>query len=128
MTSLRNPIASLVPGRWLRARNFALLVLALLTFELWTACGKKASAGEDGGVSGRSLYAIHCTACHNANPAMDGSLGPAIKGSSLELIQARVLRAEYPAGYAAKRNTHIMPKLPLTEADVESLQVFLNAP
>ena len=124
---MRDPIVSSVPGA-LRARNFALLALVLLISEFWIACGKKGAGDADGGVSGRSLYALHCTACHNGNPAIDGSLGPAIKGSSLDLIQARVLRGEYPAGYAAKRNTHIMPKLPLTEADVESLQVFLNTP
>jgi hypothetical protein len=59
---------------------------------------------------------------------VDGAVGPAIKGSALELVQARVLRGEYPAGYAPKRSTHIMQRLPLTEENVEAIHAFLNAP
>ena len=78
---------------------------------------------------GRSVYILHCTACHNSgDPGKDGTLGPAIKGSSLELLQARILRGEYPAGYTPKRATHIMPKLPLTDDDIRHLHAFLNAP
>ncbi|HAO99906.1 MAG TPA: hypothetical protein DCQ83_07665 [Fibrobacteres bacterium] len=70
----------------------------------------------------------HCIACHSVNPAVDGSVGPALKGSALELIEARVMRAEYPPGYTPKRSTHIMPRLPLETDDVKALHAFLNAP
>ena len=106
-------------------RFVAVLTLDVFTAEAWVACNKKNSSG---GVSGQTLYVIHCTACHNPDPTRDGSLGPAIKGSSLELIRARVLRGEYPEGYAPKRSTHIMMKLPMTEEDVKALHVFLNSP
>ena len=93
--------------------------------QLWTACGKK---GEVTPVSrGAALYHAHCTACHAFDPARDGSLGPAIKGSSLELLQARVLRAEYPPGYTPRRTTKVMQKLPMTEDDVKDIHAFLNA-
>jgi len=92
------------------------------------ACGKSSAGGGGGQVSGASLYALHCTACHNPNPSLDGSLGPAIKGSALELLEARVLRGEYPPGYIPKRSTHIMQALPLTEEEVDSLHAFLNSP
>ncbi len=109
-------------------RLSALFFLALLSVELGMACKKGEPEKSDPVSEGRAIYTIHCTACHSYNPSADGSLGPALKGSSLELLQARVLRGEYPAGYAPKRNTHIMQKLPLEEADVEALHAFLNAP
>ena len=73
------------------------------------------------------MYVAHCTACHSFNPEQNGAVGPAIKGSALELIRARVMRADYPAGYSPKRATHLMPKLPLEEEDVKALHAFLNA-
>jgi mono/diheme cytochrome c family protein len=103
-------------------RGLGLAALALLFF----ACGGKEQ--KDPVAKGRSLYLVHCIACHNPNPSLDGSLGPAIRGSSLDLLRARALRAEYPPGYKPKRDTHIMPKLPLTEEDVANLHAFLNAP
>ena len=119
---------SIFPGRILRTRNIALLTLIILMPEFWMACNKKDAANADPVSTGRTLYALHCTACHNPDPTRDGSLGPAIKGSALELIQARVMRGEYPPGYTPKRATHIMMKLPLGEAEVEALHAFLNAP
>ncbi len=88
---------------------------------------KEAEAPRDPLAQGRSFYMSHCIACHNPNPTKDGSIGPAIWGSSKELLRSKVLRSEYPNGYAPKRKTHIMPKLPLTEEDIEVVRVFLNA-
>jgi mono/diheme cytochrome c family protein len=111
------------------ARLAAVAFAAACILQLWTACNKKESAGGDPDVeAGRAMYLSHCIACHNVNPAQDGSLGPAIKGSPLELVQARVLRGEYPPGYKPKRTTHIMVRLPLTEEDVAKIHKFLNAP
>ena len=101
--------------------------LVMLCGFFWTAC-KDDSSKADPVAKGRGIYMLHCIACHNPNPAMDGAVGPAIKGSALELIQARVLRGEYPAGYTPKRPTRIMQRLPLEQADVEALHAFLNAP
>jgi mono/diheme cytochrome c family protein len=97
--------------------------------QLMTACNKKQAAGGDTEAdAGRGIYLAHCIACHNVNPALDGSLGPALKGSSLELLQARVMRGEYPPGYTPKRTTKIMVRLPLMEEDVAKIHKFLNAP
>ncbi len=125
----------MIIGRCLRT---ALLGTALCAagLECWTACNKKdaaapppAAAPADAKVrTGHGLYLANCIACHNANPALDGSLGPAIKGSTLELVQARVLRGDYPAGYAPKRATHIMVKLPLSEDNVAAIQAYLASP
>ena len=110
----------------------ALLPAALLAAsaaELLSACNRKDAASADPAVSkGKALYFTHCIACHSANPAVDGTLGPAIKGSGLDLLKARVLQGTYPPGYTPKRETKIMRRLPLTEADVEALHAFLNAP
>ena len=75
---------------------------------------------------GESTYKHVCIACHAANPSEDGSLGPAIAGSSRELIEARVVHASYPEGYEPKRNTQAMPKLPHLAGAVDDLAAYLN--
>lgn len=102
---------------------------ALSVALLFTACNKKDLPPEQARLQrGKTLYTLHCAACHNpADPKKDGGLGPAIAGSSLELLEARVLRGEYPAGYAPKRATRIMQKLPLVQDDVQALHAFLNS-
>ena len=75
---------------------------------------------------GERTYKHVCLACHAANPSEDGSLGPAIAGSSRELIEARVVRGTYPEGYTPKRNTHMMPKLPHLADAVDDLAAYLN--
>jgi mono/diheme cytochrome c family protein len=104
-------------------RLAALLAAGLLA----SACNKGGAPSSDQAARGRILYSTSCIACHNADPSKDGTLGPAISGSSLELLQARVLRAEYPPGYTPKRATKLMVKLPLTEPDVAALHAFLNS-
>ncbi len=109
-------------------RILALSALAACVLQVGTACNKKDANADPKAMRGRVVFAANCIACHNANPSLDGTLGPAIKGSSLELLQARVLHGEYPPGYSPKRTTRIMQKLPLTEANVADLHAFLNAP
>ena len=75
---------------------------------------------------GLRVYRVNCTACHNVDPAVDGSVGPAIKGSSRELIEARVLRAEYPPGYTPKRDSKLMPAQPHLAKDIDALAAFLE--
>ncbi|GDX79501.1 hypothetical protein LBMAG42_13120 [Deltaproteobacteria bacterium] len=75
---------------------------------------------------GKVVYAASCTACHNADPAKAGSLGPDVKGSSRELLEARVLKAEYPAGYTPKRSSTLMTPLPALAGDIEALAAYLK--
>jgi mono/diheme cytochrome c family protein len=100
-------------------------VLAALLIPGLIACGQKEDT-RTAAQKGRTLYSLHCISCHNPDPAKDGALGPAVAGSGLDLLMARVLRGEYPPGYAPKRSTRIMQKLPLSEADVRSLHAYLN--
>ena len=102
-------------------------VLALVA-----VCAVALAACKEGGEAnsvelGRRAYAANCTACHNPDPTKVGSVGPAIAGSSPELVRARVLRAEYPPGYTPQRDTHLMPAQPFLAADVPSLAAYLGS-
>ena len=77
---------------------------------------------------GRQIYVSTCIACHNGDPSLDGAVGPAVKGASKALLEARLAKAEYPPGYAPKRATHLMPAQPQLVASVDDLAAFLNAP
>lgn len=101
-------------------------VLAAAAVEL-SGCNRKETSGNPQAAKGKVLFASHCIACHNMNPSLDGTLGPAVKGSSLDLLKARVIHGTYPPGYTPKRATKIMVRLPLTEADVEAIHAFLSA-
>jgi mono/diheme cytochrome c family protein len=73
------------------------------------------------------VYAANCLACHAADPARDGALGPAVAGASRALIEARVLRAEYPPGYTPKRDSRVMVALPHLAGDLDALEAYLSA-
>lgn len=75
---------------------------------------------------GQLVYQNVCIACHNANPALDGSLGPANAGASLALLEAKVLRGEYPPGYTPKRATGAMPKFDYLADQIPALHAYLN--
>lgn len=76
--------------------------------------------------AGRKIYSQHCTACHNVNPAEVGAVGPAIKGSPLELLQARVLTSKYPPGYKPQRETNSMPVFSYLAKDIPALHAYLS--
>jgi mono/diheme cytochrome c family protein len=75
---------------------------------------------------GRAVYLANCVACHNNDPSKDGPIGPAIKGSSKELIESRVLRTEYPPNYKPKRPTKVMPQFPFLKDDIPYLVAYLR--
>ena len=75
---------------------------------------------------GRAVYQANCTACHNADPAQVGAVGPAVKGASRELLEARLVRGTYPPGYTPKRTTTLMVPLPQLAGDVDALTAFLK--
>ena len=75
---------------------------------------------------GRQTYLSSCIACHNADPARDGALGPAVAGASFELLEARIMRAEYPPGYTPKRETAVMVAMPFLEKQLPALAAYLE--
>jgi mono/diheme cytochrome c family protein len=103
-------------------------LLAASAAELLSACNRKDTPSDPQAAKGMAVYSAHCIACHNRNPALEGTLGPAVAGSGLELLKARVIHGTYPPGYAPKRETKIMQKLPLTQGDVEALHAYLKSP
>jgi len=76
---------------------------------------------------GRMVYMTHCVVCHNPNPNLPGSQGPAIGGSSQALLEARVLHLTYPPGYTPQRKTHAMRAFPQLKNHIGDLYVFLAA-
>ena len=75
---------------------------------------------------GRQVYLAQCTACHNMDPRQAGSVGPPVKGSSRELLEAKILRGDYPPGYTPKRPTKVMAPLPAVAPDIAALADYLR--
>jgi mono/diheme cytochrome c family protein len=75
---------------------------------------------------GRRVYVANCIACHHNDPAREGSIGPAVAGSSRELLEARILRAEYPPAYTPKRPTALMQAMPYLKGDIDALAAYLG--
>jgi len=92
---------------------------------LATGCGESNQDESPAVERGRRAYLANCTVCHNTDPALPGSIGPAIAGSQRALIEARVLRAEYPPGYTPKRSTHAMVALPQLAGSIDDLAAYL---
>jgi mono/diheme cytochrome c family protein len=87
--------------------------------------GDKASKDPDW-QRGRAVYVANCVACHNNDPSKEGPIGPAIKASSPELVQARVLSTSYPPGYKPKRPTQVMPQFPFLKDEIPYLAAYLR--
>jgi len=88
--------------------------------------GKATTAAAGDSDKGRQVYLGQCVACHNRDPAKDGPLGPAVKGSTPELVEARVVRGEYPPGYTPKRPSKVMPVRPDLAPSIPDLAVYLR--
>ena len=106
------------------------LILLIGIFTLVLGCSKesdKAAQSKDPDWErGRAVYAANCVACHNTDPSRDGPIGPAIKGSSKELVESRVLNTQYPPGYKPKRDTKIMPQFPFLKSEIPYLTAYLR--
>jgi hypothetical protein len=61
------------------------------------------------------------------DPTLDGALGPSVAGSSLDLLEARVLRNTYPEGYVPKSDTRVMIALPHLEPRLGELAAYLGS-
>jgi mono/diheme cytochrome c family protein len=106
-----------------------LFLIALCAFTL-AGCSKDSDDSAKSGKNadparGRAVYLANCVACHNNDPSRDGPIGPAIKGSSKELLEARVLSTSYPPGYRPKRPTKVMPQFPFLKDDIPHLAAYL---
>jgi mono/diheme cytochrome c family protein len=91
------------------------------------------SQGESGGASqasaaqrGQQIYANVCVACHNANPSLPGSLGPPLAGASQALLEAKLLRGQYPPGYTPSRPGQTMPRFEHLKDRIGDLAAYLE--
>jgi len=112
---------------------FLIKGLAIAALLFFAGCTKKQATQNEASLSpeqllerGQQAYASNCQSCHGADPKKDGSIGPAVWGSSLELLTLRVMKAEYPVGYGSKRTTKLMVPLPHLEKDLPALHLYLN--
>jgi mono/diheme cytochrome c family protein len=97
----------------------------------WLALAVAVGGCSDAGLSplaerGRQTYLAHCVACHNTDPAQLGPVGPALKGSSRELLEAKVLKGSYPPGYTPKRPTTVMVPIPAVAPEIPALAEYLR--
>ena len=90
------------------------------------AAGCSAPNADPKAERGRQIYLAQCIACHNPDPGQAGPLGPPVKGSPRDLLEAKVLKGVYPPGYAPKRPTTLMPAQPALAPEIESLTAFLK--
>jgi len=110
------------PSRWRPWRRAgALLVVAALV----SACSESRPL-DPAAERGRQVYLAQCIACHNTDPSRPGAVGPELRGSSRELLEAKIVRGSYPPGYTPKRPTKIMPPQPGLASDVPDLAAFLK--
>ncbi len=76
---------------------------------------------------GKNYYVSNCTSCHALDPRQDHPVGPAVWGSSLPLLEARILHGNYPEGYSPKRSTRMMAAMPFLKEKIPAIYAFLNA-
>lgn len=89
--------------------------------------GGGGTASEEAVNRGRVVWVTRCTSCHASDPRRAGPLGPPVAGSPRALVEARVVRAEYPQGYTPKRSTTLMVAMPDLAGSVDDLTTFLGA-
>jgi len=111
----------------------ALLATTLCAF----ACSEQTPDAPDGAATpaaeaaaaverGRKIYENVCIACHDADPTQPGSLGPPLAGASLALLEAKVLRGEYPPGYTPKRPSRTMPRFEYLKDRLGDVAAYLQ--
>jgi mono/diheme cytochrome c family protein len=100
------------------------LTWLLLGATLGACSGQEALSPE--AERGRQVYLAQCSACHSPDPSKDGPLGPAIRGSSRALLEARVLGGGYPPGYTPKRPSAVMQAMPQVAGSLDDLAAYLR--
>jgi len=113
-------------GRGSRPRIPPLALALVLTLG---ACGEESkppSTGDGDSSRGKQIYLAQCVACHNPDPSKAGPLGPPVKGSSRELLEARIVRGTYPPGYKPKSASAVMQPMPHLASAIPDLEAFLK--
>ena len=98
---------------------------ALIAIALSACSGESDESADPTVARGELIYRNVCTVCHNANPDLHGTIGPAIGSASRELLEAKLLRGEYPSGHTPKRDTQQMPRFEYLEPNLGEIAAFL---
>ena len=106
-------------------RDNSRLSLTLIAIATMACAGESEESGDPAVARGEKIYRNICVVCHNADPNQPGSVGPANAGASRELLEAKLLRGEYPAGYTPKRSTAQMPRFDFLEPNLDDIAAFL---
>ena len=99
--------------------------IALLAAVFACSDGNEGAGVSPLAAQGKRVYQNVCIACHHGDPNEDGSLGPAVAGASAELLEARVVRGEYPPGYTPKRPGEVMPRFEYLADQIPALAAYL---
>ena len=99
--------------------------LALIAIVVMACAGESEESGDPAVARGEKIYRNICVVCHNADPNQPGLVGPANASASRELLEAKLLRGEYPAGYTPKRSTAQMPRFEFLEPNLDDIAAFL---
>ncbi len=92
------------------------------------ACSDEPAQQTTAAERGRHVYQNVCIACHSADPSREGSLGPPVAGATRELLEAKLLRGEYPPGYTPRREGGAMPKFKYLADSIDDLAAYLAQP
>ncbi|MCU0669617.1 MAG: cytochrome c [Myxococcota bacterium] len=114
----------------MKQRNWILVAALAVVGGTTIGCGQQegvaAAPLSEAAQRGQVVYNGVCIACHNTNPALDGALGPGNAHASRELVEAKVVRGEYPPGYTPKRPSRAMPAFPHLADKVDDLTAWLT--
>lgn len=66
--------------------------------------------------------------CHTMDPAKGGPRGPAVVGSSVALLEQKLLEGKYPPGHKPRRPTSMMPRFPGIKPYIPELVEYLKGP
>ena len=110
-------------------RRATVILLGLLPIAT-LSCSEAGDGGGSGGeldavARGEHYYQNVCIACHSGDPNADGTLGPALAGTPLAVIEAKVMRGEYPEGYTPKRETATMPRFEFLGPELSNIAAYL---
>ena len=108
---------------WKRRRR--LRVAAILSLAS-ASCSSGEVEIETAASRGKAIYRSACLTCHAADPTQDGNIGPAIAGSSQQLLRLKLVKSSYPSGYTPKRASKLMPNFAYLEAYSGDLAAFLQ--
>lgn len=86
---------------------------------------------EDLTSKGRRLYLSNCIQCHNKDPNLKGSIGPAMVDAPIEVMTSKVMTGLYPnplpAGFVPKKTTKSMRKIPKLQKDIPAIYAWVQS-